>query len=133
MYSRHSKLKQLQNNKTAMVRNQYHHILVTLPRRCFFLDYFVFSVLFLYAFLSVHGSLVVTYWKGADFLTVLYAMFYCVFVTFPCSVLGQVWCWILSIPDICHLFSLIMYSFPGQCILQALVFFMCQLIIDTSN
>ena len=30
-------------------------------------------------------------------------IFYCVFVTFPCGVLGQVWYLIVSIPDLCHL------------------------------
>ena len=39
--------------------------------------------------LSVHCSLVVTYWEGAYLLVV---MFCCVFVTLPCGVLGQVWC-----------------------------------------
>ena len=28
---------------------------------------------------------------------------YCVFVTYPCGVLGQVWCLIVSIPDLCLL------------------------------
>ena len=27
----------------------------------------------------------------------------CGFVTFPCGILGQVWCLIVSIPDLCHL------------------------------
>ena len=30
-------------------------------------------------------------------------MFSCVFVTFPCGILGQVWYLVVSIPDICHL------------------------------
>ena len=30
-------------------------------------------------------------------------MFYCVFVTFPCGVIGQVWYLIVSIPDLCLL------------------------------
>ena len=29
--------------------------------------------------------------------------FICVFVTFPCGILGQVWYLIVSIPDHCHL------------------------------
>ena len=32
-----------------------------------------------------------------------FVMFDCVFVTFPCDILGQVWYLILSIPDFCHL------------------------------
>ena len=30
-------------------------------------------------------------------------MFYCGFVTFPCGILGQVWEFIVSIPDLCSL------------------------------
>ena len=33
----------------------------------------------------------------------LLVMFHCVFVTFPCGILGQVWYLIVSIPDLCHL------------------------------
>ena len=33
----------------------------------------------------------------------LFVMFYCVFVTFPGGILGQVWYLIVSIPDLCHL------------------------------
>ena len=68
------------------------------------MDHFC-KIMFLVCFvcLSVHSSLVVTYWEMADFLALLYVKFYCVCVTFPCGVLGQVWCLILSISDICVL------------------------------
>ena len=33
----------------------------------------------------------------------LFVMFNYVIVTFPCGILGQVWCLIVSIPDLCHL------------------------------
>ena len=33
----------------------------------------------------------------------LFVMFHCVFVTFPCGILGQVWYLIVSIPDFCRL------------------------------
>ena len=33
----------------------------------------------------------------------LFVMFNCVFVTFPCGILGQVWYLIVPIPDLCHL------------------------------
>ena len=33
----------------------------------------------------------------------LFVPFYCVFVTFPCGILGQVWYLIVSIPDLCRL------------------------------
>ena len=34
----------------------------------------------------------------------LFLMFNCVLVTFPCGILGQVWYLIVSIPDLCLLF-----------------------------
>ena len=48
-----------------------------------------------------------TCWGRADLLALLYMVFYCVFVTFPCGVLGRVWCLILSIPEISSLLILI--------------------------
>ena len=36
-------------------------------------------------------------------LSLLYVMFSCVYVIFPCDVLGQVWYLIVSIPDLCLL------------------------------
>ena len=33
----------------------------------------------------------------------LFVMFNCVFVTFPCGILGQVWYVTVSIPDLCRL------------------------------
>ena len=56
-----------------------------------------------HAFLSVHCSLVVTCWERDNLLALLYVMFFCVFVTFSCGVLGQVWYLIVSIPDLCLL------------------------------
>ena len=32
----------------------------------------------------------------------LLVMFYCIFVTFLCDILGQVWYLIVSFPDLCH-------------------------------
>ena len=54
-----------------------------------------------HAFVSVHCCLVVTCWERADLLALV--MFTCVFVTFPCDIVGQVWYLIVSIPDLCHL------------------------------
>ena len=71
---------------------------------CFFCGSFLlFMFPFCRAFLSVHGSLVVTCWERAYLLALFCVMFYCVFVTFPCGVLGQVWYLIVLIPDLCHL------------------------------
>ena len=52
---------------------------------------------------SVHCSLVVTCWKRAGLLALLYVMFSAVFVTFTCGVPGQLWYLIVSIPDLCLL------------------------------
>ena len=43
----------------------------------------------------------VTCWERADLLAFLCVMFNCDFVTFPCGVLGQVCCLIVSISDLC--------------------------------
>ena len=56
-----------------------------------------------YTVLPVPCSVVVTCWERADLLAHLYVMFSCVFVTFPYGFLGQMWYFIVSIPDICLL------------------------------
>ena len=53
--------------------------------------------------MSVSCSHVVTCWKIADLMALLYVSFCCVFVTFRCGVLGQVWFLISLIPDLCRL------------------------------
>ena len=55
-----------------------------------------------HAFASVHCCLVVTCWERADLLAIV-ADVYCIFVTFPCGILGQVWYLIVSFPDLCLL------------------------------
>ena len=55
-----------------------------------------------HAFASVHCCLVVTCWKRADLLA-LVSCVHCIFVTFPCGILGQVWYLIVSFPDLCRL------------------------------
>ena len=54
-----------------------------------------------HAFASVNCCLLVTCWERADLLAL--ADVYCIFVTFPCGILGQVWYLIASFPDLCHL------------------------------
>ena len=39
----------------------------------------------------------------ANLIALVYVMLSCVFVTFTCGVLGQVWYLIVSIPDLCRL------------------------------
>ena len=55
-----------------------------------------------YAFASVHCCLKVTCWERPDLLA-LVGDVYCIFVTFPCGILGQVWYLIVSFPDLCRL------------------------------
>ena len=53
-------------------------------------------------FYDLTCCLVVTFCEGlTSWLS--FVMFNCVFVTFPCGILGQVWYLIVSIPDLCHL------------------------------
>ena len=44
----------------------------------------------------------VTCWERADLLD-LVGDVYCISVTFPCGILGQVWYLVVSFPDLCHL------------------------------
>ena len=44
----------------------------------------------------------VTCWESADLLA-LVGDVYCICVTFPCGILGQVWYLIISFPDLCRL------------------------------
>ena len=55
-----------------------------------------------HAFASVHCCIVVTCWERTDLLT-LVGDFKCIFVTFPCGILGQVWYLTVSFSDLCHL------------------------------
>ena len=64
------------------------------------IDVFVSCVA--HAFASVHCCFEVTCWERADLFALL-GHVYCVFVTFPCGILGQVWDLIVSFPDLCRL------------------------------
>ena len=55
-----------------------------------------------HAFASVHCCLVVTYWERADQLA-LVSDVYCIYVTLPCGILGQVRNLIVTFPDLCRL------------------------------
>ena len=69
-----------------------------------------------HAFASVHYCLLVTCWERADLLA-LVSDVYCIFVTFPCGILGQVWYLIILFPDLCRLsyFALILYLLLSGC------------------
>ena len=54
------------------------------------------------AVVSVHCCLVVTCWGRADLFT-LVGDVYCMFVTFPCVILGQVRYLSVSFPGLCLL------------------------------
>ena len=57
-------------------------------------------------FVMLARLLIVSLWspagKGLTSL-LLFVIFNCVFVTFPCGILGQVWYLIVLIPDLCRL------------------------------
>ena len=53
-----------------------------------------------HAFGLVHCCFVVTCWERADLLALIGDV-YCIFVTFPCGILGQLWYLIVSFPDLC--------------------------------
>ena len=77
--------------------------LLTVPRRYFFCGSFVlYMSCVCHAFVSVHCCLVVTCWESWPFGS-LFVMFNCVFDTFPCGILGQLWYLIVSVPDLCRL------------------------------
>ena len=44
-----------------------------------------------------------------------FVMFNCVFITFPCGILGQVWYLLVSFPDLCHLSYLDILYWPNMC------------------
>ena len=94
------------------VSGLYHETSLMLPvmflltgaRRCFLSgSVFVICVCLCHTVLSISYSFVVTCWEKADLLALLYMMFSCVFVTFPYGVSGQVWYFIVLIPDLCFL------------------------------
>ena len=66
------------------------------------MDHLFFVSCVSHAFPSVQGCLVVTCWEQADLLA-LVSVVYCICVTFPCDILGQLWYLIVSFPDLCHL------------------------------
>ena len=91
------------------------YLIVSIPDLCnltyfyevFYLTSFVDHLCFFvscvsHVFASVHCYLVVICWERADLLA-LVADVYCIFVTFPCGILGQMWYLIVSFPDLCRL------------------------------
>ena len=67
-----------------------------MDHKCYFCLLFVMlSRLFIAALWSLAGK-GLTSW-------LLFVIFNCVFATFPCAILGQVWYLIVSIPDLCCL------------------------------
>ena len=53
-----------------------------------------------HAFTSVPCCLAVTCRERADLLALVCDV-YCIFVTFPCGIMGQVWYLIVLFPDLC--------------------------------
>ena len=77
--------------------------LLTVSRRYFFCGSFVFFVWCVsHAIASDHSCLVETCLERSDF-SALVGDIYCIFVTFLCGILDQVWYLIVSFPDLCLL------------------------------
>ena len=55
-----------------------------------------------HAFVSFIAALMSPAGKGMT-SCFLFVVFTCVFVTFPCGILGQVWYFVVLIPDLCRL------------------------------
>ena len=73
------------------VKSSSKIFLLTVPRRYFFLGSFVFLCLvFLVLLRWVDCCLLVACLERTDLLA-LDVDVYCIFVTFPCGILGQVW------------------------------------------
>ena len=80
---------------------------MTVPRLYFFCGSFVlFMSCVCHALASAYCCLMVTCWKKAVLLALV-----CDVVTFACSILGQVWYWIVSMPVLCYL-SYFKNNFP---------------------
>ena len=74
-----------------------------------------------HAFASVHCCLVVTCWERADLLA-LVGDVYCIFVTFPCGILGQVWYLIVPFPDLCLLSYFVCVGGWGEVLIEMYLF-----------
>ena len=59
-----------------------------------------------FVFLMLSSLSIAALWspagEGAELLAPVGDV-YCIFVTFPCGILGQVWFFIVSFPDLCRL------------------------------
>ena len=64
--------------------------------------------------------LVVTCWERADLFALVCEV--CVFVTFPCVILGQVWCLIVMVSDLCR------FSYLSLDLIMAILFIIFNLL-----
>ena len=69
------------------------------------MDHLCYLYMYLVFFILLHLFFAALWSPAGKGLTswLLFVMFNCGFVTFPCGILGQVWYMIVSIPDLCHL------------------------------
>ena len=69
----------------------------------------------LFMYCVCHALFIVALWSGKGLtLWPLFMVFNCVFVTFPCGIIGQVWNMIVSIVDLCSLSYYVNFSPLGQ-------------------
>ena len=79
--------------------------MVHLCNKC--LVFVMLSLLFIAAVWSPAGK-GLTSW-------LLFVMFNCIFITFPCGILGQVWYLIVSFPDLRRISYLDIFYWPNIC------------------
>ena len=102
------------NNLTVIYLCLGLSIFTDVQKRCFFCrPFLLFIFCVFHAVLSVHCSLVATCWERAGLLALLYVMFSCVIITFPCVFLVQVWYLIVSIPDFYLLLNYIYHEWAS--------------------
>ena len=88
---------------------------------------YVFVSCVSHTFASVHCCLMVTFWDRADVLALVGGV-YCIFVTFPCGILGQVWYLIVLFPNLCvfltYIWLLVCYrSYVNTSVMPKLFYF----------
>ena len=103
---RHNVSKPLQRRIFWYLLVLYVNLRFTVPMWYFFCGSFVFFVSCVsHDFASIHCCLVVVPCWERPGLLALVGDVYCIFVTFLCGILGQVWYLVVSSPDICRFWS----------------------------
>ena len=89
------------SNFNLSIRDRINIYLVYLKVNLLSLHFLLITTYLSYSSLRHCGRLLRMGWQRVDPKSLLLVVFPCVFVTFPYTVLGQVWYLIVSIPDFC--------------------------------